>query len=54
MIGLDQLGIALAILGALMLLGSIAKTEYAGGLRSVGSIFFIVGLALALILWLFG
>ena len=54
MIGLDELAIGLAILGAIMLCASIVVKEYSAQLKSVGLIFFVVGIGLAVLLWLFG
>ena len=54
MIGFSELAIVLAVLGAVMLVCSIAKTEYAGGLKSVGTLFLVLGIVLYVLLILLG
>lgn len=54
MIGFGELAIVLAVLGVVMLIGSIAKTSYAGSLRSVGELFLVVGIILYVVLLLVG
>jgi hypothetical protein len=50
MISWSELAIVMAVLGFLMVVASVAKTSYAGSLRSVGGFLLAAGIILFIIL----